>query len=83
LGIKTLFGKIYLQLEYLVGLLLGVDTDLHDVVETEIGKHFIRMQLSDKISKLCWHLVVVYGPAQVEDKEEFLAKFAQLCNKCI
>jgi hypothetical protein len=52
-------------------------------VETEIGKHFIRMQLSNKISKLCWHLVVVYGPAQVEDKEEFLAKFAQLCNKYI
>jgi hypothetical protein len=40
------------------------------------------MQLFDKTSRLCWHLVTVYGPAQLEDKDEFLAKFAQLCNKC-
>jgi hypothetical protein len=64
------------------GLFLGVDTDFHDVVETKTGKHFIRMQLFDNTSSLCWHLVVIYGPAQVEDKEDFLAKFAQLCNKC-
>jgi hypothetical protein len=37
------------------GLLLGVDSDLHEVLETETGKHFIRMQLSDKVSRLCWH----------------------------
>jgi mannosylglycoprotein endo-beta-mannosidase len=64
------------------GLLLGVDTNYQKVLETETGKHFIRMQLSDKLSRLCWHLIVVYGPAQVDDKENFLAEFAQLCIKC-
>jgi hypothetical protein len=63
------------------GILLGVDTDLHEVVETETGKHFIRMWLSDKISGLSLHLVVVYGPTQLEDKDDFIAEFAHVCNK--
>jgi hypothetical protein len=28
-----------------------------------------------------WHLVIVYGPAQPEGKDEFPTKFAQVCNK--
>jgi hypothetical protein len=40
------------------------------------------MLLSDKLSRLTWHLAVVYGLAQIEDKDDFLAEFAQLCNKC-
>jgi hypothetical protein len=40
------------------------------------------MKLSDRVSRLCWHLRVVYGPAQLEGKESFLAEFTQLCNRC-
>jgi hypothetical protein len=29
-----------------------------------------------------WHLGVVYGLAQPEDKEELLKKNVDLCNKC-
>jgi mannosylglycoprotein endo-beta-mannosidase len=64
------------------GILLGVDTDYHEILETETGEHFIRMKLSDRMSRLGWNLIVVYGPAQLEDKESFLEEFAQLCNRC-
>jgi hypothetical protein len=64
------------------GILLGVDSDLHEVLETECGTHFVRMLLKDKISRIEWHLVVVYGPAQIEGKDEFPAEFAQPCDKC-
>jgi hypothetical protein len=62
--------------------LLGIDSDLHEVLEYECGKYHIRMHLLDKHSKMKWHLVVVYCPAQPEGKEEFITEFAQVCNKC-
>jgi hypothetical protein len=61
---------------------LGVDNDLHDVLENEPGNHFVRMLLQDKISKMKWHLAMVYGPAQNDEKENFLIEFAQLYEKC-
>ena len=64
------------------GILLGADLDLFDLIEHECGKHFIRMLLRDKNSKLKWHLVVIYGPAQTEKKESFLVELAYICNKC-
>jgi hypothetical protein len=64
------------------GILLGVDSDLHEVLETECGTHLVRMLFKDKISRIEWHLAVVYGPAQIEGKDEFLAEFAQLYDKC-
>jgi hypothetical protein len=56
------------------GMLLGVDSDLHDILEEECGKYHIRMHLLDKYSKMKWHLIVVYGPAQSEGKEGFLTQ---------
>lgn len=50
------------------GLLLGANEDVFS----------FRINLLEKK----WDLAVVYGPAQVENKEGFLAEFAQLCNKC-
>jgi hypothetical protein len=47
-----------------------------------VENNHIRMHLLDKHFKMKWHLVVVYGPAQSEEKEEFLTEFAQVCNKC-
>ncbi|XP_024311805.1 uncharacterized protein LOC112269369, partial [Brachypodium distachyon] len=44
------------------GLLLGVNADVLETMEVELGTH----------------LVVVYGPAQVDDKEFFLTEFAQV-----
>jgi hypothetical protein len=60
------------------GMLLGVDSDLHDVLENECCSYHIRMLLLDKYSKMRWHLVVVYDPAQPERMEDFhiLHRFA-------
>jgi hypothetical protein len=53
------------------GILLGIDTDLHEVLETECGTHFVRMLLKNKNSRIEWHLAVVYGPAQIEGRMNF------------
>jgi hypothetical protein len=34
------------------GMLLGIDSDLHEVLEDECGKYHIRMHLLDKHSKI-------------------------------
>jgi hypothetical protein len=39
------------------------------------------MLLLDKMSKLKWHLAVVYGPAQNDEKENLLVEFAQVFDK--
>jgi hypothetical protein len=62
-------------------VLLGVNVYLHDVLESESGECFFKMLLLDKRSKMRWHLVVLYGPAHIEDKDNFLTEFTQLCNK--
>ena len=64
------------------GMLLGADLDLFDLIEYELGKFFIRMLLVDKHSKLKWHLVSVYGPAQQDKKNDFLTELAGLCGRC-
>jgi hypothetical protein len=60
---------------------LGIDSDLHEFLKTECGTHFVWMLLKDKNSRIEWHLAVMYGPAQTEEKNEFLAEFAHLCDK--
>jgi hypothetical protein len=57
-------------------ILLGVDIYLHDVLETETREHLAKMLPLDKQSSIRWHLSVVYGPAQIEDKGNFLIEFA-------
>lgn len=42
---------------------MGVNMDLFDVIETEIGDYFVRILLYDKMTKFSWHLVTVYGDA--------------------
>jgi hypothetical protein len=64
------------------GIFLGIDIDLHKVLDVELEKHFVRMFLLDKNSKIKWHLIYVYGVAQHEEKDHFLVKFAQVYNKC-
>lgn len=64
------------------GLLLGVNSDVFEILNSELGRHYIDVLLKEKRFGATWHLVLVYGPAQVEDKENFLTEFARLCNGC-
>lgn len=61
------------------GLLLGVNADVMEVLQVGCGDHYIRMQVLDRKSKCKTNLIVVYGPAQPENKDHFLAEFSQLC----
>jgi hypothetical protein len=58
------------------GVLLEAAKDMYEHIKTRCGDHFIRMLLMDKSSKMKCHLIVVYGPTQLEGKENFLAEFA-------
>lgn len=62
-------------------LLLWVDADKMEVLSTELGNHFISFEIRDRISLFVWHLTVVYGPAQREDKDDFLLEFAAVSSK--
>lgn len=55
------------------GLLLGVNNDSFSVINSELGAHFIRFLIQDKVSRKLWNLAVIYDPAQINHKEEFLA----------
>jgi hypothetical protein len=56
------------------GMLLGVDSDLYEVLE-ECGKYHIKMQILDKYSKMKWHLDLL----RLKGKRSFLRNL----HKCI
>ena len=46
------------------GILVGINKDTYDVVETSSGVYFIKMLITSKRDNFTWELVVVYGDAQ-------------------
>jgi hypothetical protein len=69
--IKITFGN---------GLLCGIDINLYDVGSFKDGKYMLQLNLWDKTNKIKWNFINVYGAAQEENKNEFLAEFASFCN---
>jgi exonuclease III len=63
------------------GILVGVKSEKFDVLEVEQGLHFVRFYLADKITNFRWNLVIIYGAAQLSEKEIFLREFSILCQK--
>ena len=62
------------------GLLCGIDINLYDVGSFKDGKYMLQLNLWDKTNKIKWNFINVYGAAQEENKNEFLAEFASFCN---
>jgi hypothetical protein len=56
------------------GMLLGVDQQLFDIGSVDEDDHYIKIQLCNKSDGFKWALVAVYGPAQPDHKEKFLAE---------
>lgn len=52
-----------------------------EIVEQQNEDHFVRLLLFDKICETRWNLIVVYGAAQIEQKEKFLTELSQVCQK--
>jgi hypothetical protein len=61
-------------------MLLGVDLQTFDIGAIEEGDYYIKFHLCNKAYEFKWALVVVYGPAQDELKESFLAELVNMCS---
>jgi hypothetical protein len=48
-------------------------------LDVSVGKFHVKMKVFDVLKQIQWHLVVVYGAAQEENKEEFLLELADVC----
>jgi hypothetical protein len=62
------------------GILLGVDLQIYDIGAIEEGYYYIKFHLCNKSDNFKWALVVVYGLAQDEHKESFLAELVNMCS---
>lgn len=58
------------------GILCGIKNEYFDVGSFEQGEFMIQLNLWDKIIKIKWNLLIVYGAAQEEYKDAFLAELS-------
>jgi hypothetical protein len=63
------------------GILCGVKKDLYDVGSFAQGEYMIQMNLWDRLNKIKWNFLVVYGAAHDETKMEFLSELASFCSR--
>jgi hypothetical protein len=56
------------------GILLVVDLQYFDIGAIEEGNYYVKFRLCNKSDHFKWALVVVYGLAQDDHKEKFLAR---------
>jgi hypothetical protein len=62
------------------GILLGIDLDSFDIDVIDEWDFYIKFHLCNKDNNFKWALVAIYGPAQVNLKEQFLAEMVHLCS---
>jgi hypothetical protein len=60
-------------------MLLGIDLQFYDIGAIDEGDYYIKFHLCNKSDEFKWVLVLVYGPAQDEHKESFLAELVNMC----
>jgi hypothetical protein len=63
------------------GILLGVDLEVFDIGAIDEGDFYIKFHLCNKGDNFKWALVVVYGPAQEDQKANFLAEMVNMCSR--
>jgi exonuclease III len=61
------------------GILGGFRNSRFDILDTVLGRFYIRVTLQDLKIQRKWKLVLVYGAAQEADKEEFLRELGDIC----
>jgi hypothetical protein len=62
------------------GILLGIDLDTFDIGAIDKGDFYVKFHLCNKEEGFKWALVVIYGPAQSNLKEQFLTEMVHLCS---
>jgi hypothetical protein len=59
---------------------LGIDLDSFDIGAIDKGDFYVKFILCNKENSFKWTLVAIYGPAQVNFKEQFLIEMVHLCS---
>jgi hypothetical protein len=62
------------------GMLLEADLQFFDIGAIDEDDYYIKFHLCNKSDDFKWALVVVYGTAQSEHKESFLAELVHMCS---
>jgi hypothetical protein len=58
--------------------LLGIDLDVYDIGAIDEGDFYVMFHLCSKEDSFKWSPVVVYGPVQVDLKEQFLTELVHM-----
>ncbi|CAL1371676.1 unnamed protein product [Linum trigynum] len=64
------------------GIAVYWDKLFYNTLSSREGRHFLEVEFQEKVSQKIWHLVVVYGPQDREDKIDFLNEIRALCHQC-
>jgi hypothetical protein len=62
------------------GILLGVDQNLFEIGSIDEGDFYVKFKLCNKLDGFKWALVAVYGLAQLDHTESFLAELVRMCS---
>jgi hypothetical protein len=62
------------------GILCGIKNETLKVSVFKAGRFMLHFVLWDKMKKVSWSLLVAYGAAQDEQKNDFLTELAAFCN---
>jgi hypothetical protein len=63
------------------GMILCINLLTLDVGEIEEGDFFIWFKVRLREDEFKFNLILVYGPAQVDQKSQFLSKIVRVCSK--
>ena len=63
------------------GILLGADLNYFDIGAIDEGDFYVKFILRDKSDGFKFALYVIYGPAQLNNKEAFLVEMAHTCSR--
>jgi hypothetical protein len=63
------------------GILIGVNMLVFEVQSCLFGEFFIKLHLKNKDDSFRWVLMAMYGVAQPEDKDRFLAEWVNACSE--
>jgi hypothetical protein len=61
------------------GILVGARRDNLEIISRKKGNYIVQLVLNDIKKKTSWGLLVVYGSADEEFKEDFLLELASFC----
>jgi hypothetical protein len=61
-------------------ILLGIDLEVFDIGAIDEGVFYVKFYLCTKEDNFKWALVAIYGPVQVDLKEQFLTELVHMCS---